>query len=943
MATNQIGHHRQHRPLVFENKIIEKIVWALILAACILILSGVRQAFSQPAQVYYANRDLAEIWRGSLDGVARELVYEGRRFNPQAIALDVDSSGLYWTEYTTTVDPETFETIYTGFVYRMSLDGADLEELVVETKQPKGIALDVEERTMYWVDKHTGTFYRARMDGTDQEALFEFDDPTFGSFSGFAVDAAAEKIYWANLHTIWHASFEGADIDTVVSDLDLSYSQSFALDQTGGKIYYINRSKQAVERINLDGTAHETIVVSEGLRLAGSIALDLQNEHVYWENTSKSVLFRSNLDGTAVEEVAAGIFTVGLAVDPGPATLYLVERDRIGKKTVDGTTVKYIVASNYIDEIELDLVENKMYWIDDGANRIYRANLDGTEVEAVVEDGRISEIAIDSERKRLIWSNDEAGTIHRANLDGSAPEQIVSLGKDRLQSFILEPDRGHIYWTETSTLVVYRARLDGSRPEPFFEPAADAAPWRLKRIDKILAVDPVRSRVFGLGEFEEIHDRPVVWRANIDGSQMVKVNVWFSGKSWYGDVRLPAEYDFVYAIHGSVNPPVVHERLHVVNAEGNPVTPFYNLDLRTPDRITSIAYDWRHIDQPASPAVVGLTLIDAVTDEPIDGYDPILDGALIDLSQLPLGLNIRANMMDRVESVEFSVNGWSTSRIENLPPYAFLGDVGGDYAPGRLPYGERTITVTGFSEDQGGGEAGEPYSINLTVRTGTDVTGFTVVDVVTGNDVMELEDGATINPADLPPGINIRAEVLGGVGSVRFELDPDGYERTESVAPFALFGDIDGEYLAGELTSGSHTLRATPYERAGLKGWLGTPFEVQFTVEEGASSSKTSIMTAGASELAQTAKIPKEFVLNLNYPNPFNPSTTISYALPEEADVRLAVFDVSGRRLRTLVDRAQPAGMYEVHFDAGHLPSGLYVYRLEAGAFASSRIMLFVK
>ena len=78
------------------------------------------------------------------------------------------------------------------------------------------------------------------------------------------------------------------------------------------------------------------------------------------------------------------------------------------------------------------------------------------------------------------------------------------------------------------------------------------------------------------------------------------------------------------------------------------------------------------------------------------------------------------------------------------------------------------------------------------------------------------------------------------------------------------------------------------------------------------------------------AGIPKEFELYQNYPNPFNPTTEIRYQISEVSNVSLKVYDVLGREVRTLVNRKQGPGTYEVRFDASGLSSGVYFYRIEA-------------
>jgi F5/8 type C domain/Secretion system C-terminal sorting domain len=88
---------------------------------------------------------------------------------------------------------------------------------------------------------------------------------------------------------------------------------------------------------------------------------------------------------------------------------------------------------------------------------------------------------------------------------------------------------------------------------------------------------------------------------------------------------------------------------------------------------------------------------------------------------------------------------------------------------------------------------------------------------------------------------------------------------------------------------------------------------------------------------------PSEYVLNQNYPNPFNPSTVISYRLSITSRVSLKVYDVLGREVATLVDGHQAAGNHSVTFDARKLPSGVYLYRLQAGSFSATKKLLLLK
>ena len=94
---------------------------------------------------------------------------------------------------------------------------------------------------------------------------------------------------------------------------------------------------------------------------------------------------------------------------------------------------------------------------------------------------------------------------------------------------------------------------------------------------------------------------------------------------------------------------------------------------------------------------------------------------------------------------------------------------------------------------------------------------------------------------------------------------------------------------------------------------------------------------------SESAELPASVSLAQNYPNPFNPSTAIRYELPAAEHVRLDVFDVSGRNVKVLVDGTRPAGTHTARFDAGGLPSGLYVYRLQAGGNTIVKTMHLIR
>jgi hypothetical protein len=98
-----------------------------------------------------------------------------------------------------------------------------------------------------------------------------------------------------------------------------------------------------------------------------------------------------------------------------------------------------------------------------------------------------------------------------------------------------------------------------------------------------------------------------------------------------------------------------------------------------------------------------------------------------------------------------------------------------------------------------------------------------------------------------------------------------------------------------------------------------------------------------SNEVNVVVELPMEYSLDQNYPNPFNPSTTIKYSIAEDGFVKLAIYNMLGEEVTTIVNTTQKAGKYEVSFNARNLASGVYVYRIEAANFTASKKLMLMK
>ena len=99
------------------------------------------------------------------------------------------------------------------------------------------------------------------------------------------------------------------------------------------------------------------------------------------------------------------------------------------------------------------------------------------------------------------------------------------------------------------------------------------------------------------------------------------------------------------------------------------------------------------------------------------------------------------------------------------------------------------------------------------------------------------------------------------------------------------------------------------------------------------------VTSAGVEE----SPVPLVFFLSQNFPNPFNPSTTIRYSLPHKSAVQLAVFNALGQQVALPQDGEQEAGNHEVQFDGRNLASGVYFYRIQAGDHVETKRLILLK
>lgn len=241
-------------------------------------------------------------------------------------------------------------------------------------------------------------------------------------------------------------------------------------------------------------------------------------------------------------------------------------------------------------------------------------------------------------------------------------------------------------------------------------------------------------------------------------------------------------------------------------------------------------------------------------------------------------------------------------------------------------------------------EAGEYW---LRMRLGVDADLLTPTGITFGGDVRDMAiqiitSGSSIsgvaftdmNGNNQPDGQDL---ILDGM---TVYADLNGNRELDDNEPRTTT-DQDGFYVLNLPGAGTYAIMSAYPDRP---GWLydGNPIPVTIGDDE----DLTLNLNAGfviVSDVEQKPDVPQTVRLHQNYPNPFNPSTNISYDIPAAGHVRLAVYDVTGRLVRVLVDQTQPAGSYIMPFEASSLTSGLYLIRLESAGLVATGKMTLIK
>jgi DNA-binding beta-propeller fold protein YncE len=330
-------------------------------------------------KIYWAYKTC--ISRSDPDGNDVEQLITDVKGGVKGIAVDEPNGRIYWTEY------EPHSEI--GRVRCADLEGANEKTLIlIRSRTPSGIAVDPVKGRIYWIESAstpfatTGMIRWADLDGADPKDLIK---PKLRTPSGIALDMIRRKVYWTDLGTkkIQRANFDGTDVeDVIVTGLNLPIALS--IDENGDKIYWADWGDGIIARANLDGTNVERIfeTLKDKINRPRDIDFDPIGGRIYWAN-AKQVLSIDPNDGN-LRGHASGFHIGGIFVDGERGRIYWTDNGfmwKVQSADLEGGDLKEIyvypkdlasAGGDYLRDIAVDTIGDRVYWIDAGWGYIRR-------------------------------------------------------------------------------------------------------------------------------------------------------------------------------------------------------------------------------------------------------------------------------------------------------------------------------------------------------------------------------------------------------------------------------------------------------------------------------------------------------------------------------------------------------------------------------------------
>ena len=528
------------------------------------------------------------------------------------------------------------------------------------------------------------------------------------------------------------------------------------------------------------------------------------------------------------------------------------------------------------------------------ANSIFRVNLDGTGIEEVIVGLNVSStLDIDEVDGKIYWIENDPPKIRRADIDGTNIEDLVTVGLNVPRGIDVDEVGRKLYWTDRSADLIQRSELDGSNVVTI-----------LSGVDRVqgIEVEPVDGKIYW--SQDGITHPGYICRANLDGTGLETL---VSDNMDPEDVAVDKDGGKIYWTENRFN------FIQCSNLDGSNVeTIVTGLDI------------CGSIDVDAAGGKIYWTnrgVFNIIQRANLDGSN--VEVLIADFSQLRgLALDIPTQKLywAGIEDSSFIVDFIADITLGNAPLTVNFTD---------LSLGNPTIWEWDFNND-GIAESYEQnptftyispslYSVALTVSYGTYEDTEVKENYITVLEGPQADFSAVPLIGESPLEVSFTDLSTGDIVLWMWDFNNDGFIDSNEQNPIHTYYEV---------------------------GLYTVSLRVMDNITESVEIKEDYIEVTGAGITSDI--IPLKTMLYNNYPDPFNPTTTINYSLKENSKVELKIYNIKGQLIKTLVNEFKHSGEHSIIWDGrdsngNRVGSGIYFYKLRAGDFQKVRKMVLLR
>jgi len=815
---------------------------------------------------------------------------------------------------------------------------------------------------VFWTEVGGGTIDSSSFNGTAEKTLLS----SLSTPYGIAFDANSGKIYWTEVANgyIYRSNRDGTSPQAVLAELSLP--RGIAIDEANLTMYWTENGSKKIRSALLAGGGISDIITS-GLSAPTGIAVDAKNGEIYW-------------------------------TDNGGNSKY------IGKCGLTGTSPTHIYSTtNFVSGIAVDTAHSKIYWTEYGPHkRIMSAALDGSDTASVLtlssSDPR--GIQLMSSAGIIFWTNYLTNTVESANTDGSDTAFLASSGLNNPLSIVTTSDgilqsafAGYpgtaLYFDGTSNFVNAGSSSSFNFTGPFtvegwFKASSILYQWQalITKGDNSWRVARSNSTNYLAFSTNGLSNIDMTGVTNInDGNWHFFAAVYNgSSKTLYVDGHIDATAPVTGTLSTSTFPVYFGENAGHTGRYFNGTMDEIRIwkIARSEQQIKNDMFAtiggvqagllgyWQFNDGSGSAAAdlvsgnsgsINGTPNWVTSDAPVGQYG-VYDAGTGTSSAGPANATINLTITSSPDSVDFVGAYAYGSPYGSITDESFPSGVTrrSSLIWGLYGYGSNTVTysmnyvgVNGVSDEStleliGRSEADAGWS-NLTgfYYHNTSLHDFSSAPTSLGS-VAPSKQFALASGNDNPLAVELSSfSATTDVHSVtlswqtKSEIGIAGFNVLRKNSADSIFALVES-YVHDDSLKGlgnSQTGQRYHFRDSQVISGMSYNYKLQSVSTDGTATDFP--------PLTVEVSVPASYTLYQNYPNPFNPSTTIGYDIPELSNVNLAIYDILGRRLVSLVNENKSPGHYEATLDGSKLSSGVYFYKLNAGSFSQVKKMLLMK